>query len=263
MNDLAQQQAAFLAAILDEGAPLPSGWGNSQTAGMAVYRGNYRSALMGALAESYERTARYVGEGPFRQACMNHIIANPPSGWTIDDCGAGFADTCARFLRKNPEVAELAWLERAMLELATAPDTEPLSSQAFASVSAGFDDAQWAELRLNFQPGAVARVVHYDLQAMWRALDGDGETIAAPQMREPQCCLVWREGERPTFLLVEADHAAAFAAMQGGANYAEMIGELLGDADDPPPDEVEATAMRAGAMLGLWLREGIVTGIAA
>ena len=50
MSDLAERQSAFLRSILDEDAPLPSGWGNSQAAGMAVYRGNYRSALMGALA---------------------------------------------------------------------------------------------------------------------------------------------------------------------------------------------------------------------
>lgn len=263
MSDLARRQAAFLAAILDDRAPLPSGWGNSQTAGMAVYRGNYRAALMGALAESYERTARYVGKGPFRQARMNHVIANPPSGWTIDDCGAGFADTCTRFFRNNPEVAELAWLERAMLDLATASDTEPLTPQAFAAASAEFGDAEWSGLRLEFQPRAAARLVHHDLQAMWRALGKEGEPIAAPRLKEPQSCLVWREGERPTFLLVEADHAAAFAAMQEGARYAEMIGALLGAVDAPAPDKVEAAAMRAGAMLGLWLREGIVTGIAA
>ena len=261
MTGLAERQRAFLAAILDDGAPLPEGWGNSQAAGMSVYRGNYRSALMGALAESYERTARHVGEAAFRQASMNHVIANPPSGWTIDDCGEGFDATCATLFRNNPEVAELAWLERAMQHLATAPDSQPLTPQAFAEASAGFDEPQWAGLRVRFQPRSTAHLVHHDLDAMWRALGEDGGAIAPPRFREPQCCLVWREGERPTFLIVEADHAAAFAAMQDGASYGEVIERMIGP--DASPETVTAAATRAGAMLGLWLREGVIAGIEA
>lgn len=261
MSTLAERQASFLAAILNENAPVPSGWGNSQAAGMAVYRGNYRSALMGALAESYERTALYVGEKAFRQAAINHVIANPPTGWTIDDCGVGFAETCAAFFKDNPEVAELAWLERAMLDLATAPDTTPLTPQAFAEASAGFGEAEWTGLTLTFQPRAAARLVDFDLDAMWRALET--EQAAPARLDHPQTCLVWREGERPTFILAEADHAPAFAAMQGGASYAEMIGALIAEEPDPTPGQVQAAAMRAGAMLGLWLKEGLVTGFHA
>ena len=56
--DLATRQEAFLAAILDEGAPAPNGWGNSQAAGMAVYRGNYR----GAASASFELAERLASE---------------------------------------------------------------------------------------------------------------------------------------------------------------------------------------------------------
>lgn len=263
MTSLADRQQAFLAAILDEGAPLPEGWSNRQSAGMAVYRGNYRSALMGALAESYERTARYVGEKPFAQASINHVIANPPAGWTIDDAGEDFAETCAAFFKDNPEVAELAWLERAMLSLATAPDTKPLTAQAFAVASASFGEAEWTQLRLTFQPRATARLVEHDLEAMWRALGEEDAQRIAPRLATPQTCLVWREGERPTFTLSEADHAEAFAAMQSGASYAELIEVLLGDASEPDAAQVEAAAMRSGAMLGLWLREGMIVDFTA
>ena len=91
MSDLAQRQQAFLAAILDDAAPMPQGWGNSQAAGMDVYRGNYRSALMDVLADTFERTRRYVGEKPFRQVSMHHIITHPPAGWTIDEHENGWA----------------------------------------------------------------------------------------------------------------------------------------------------------------------------
>lgn len=260
-DSLAQRQQAFLAAILDERAPLPEGWGNSQAAGMAVYRGNYRSALMGALGETYERTALYLGEGPFQQASINHAIKNPPSGWTIDEAGARFDETCAEHFAQNREVAELAWLEWSMLELATAPDTQPLTPEAFGAVAAEFGDEDWGNLRLAFQPRARARLVHYDLTALWKALGQEGAEQPDIHLGAPQTCLVWREGERPTFILVEADHAAAFTGMQAGANYGEVIALLIGGDAEPMPEQIQNAAMRAGAMLGKWLQEGIVVGI--
>jgi hypothetical protein len=258
MSKLAERQEAFLAHVLDEDAPAPEGWGNSQAAGMTVYRGNYRSALMAALGETYERTALYLGAQPFARASINHAIAHPPSGWTIDEAGAGFDQTCAEVFTDNPEVAELAWLEWAMMELATAPDSTPLTAQDFASASVEFGEDAWAGLRLGFQPRMQVRQVVHDLESIWRALPDKPDQIV---LAEPCSCIASREGERPTFTLLEADHAPAIAAMQQGASYGELIGVLIGDTEDPSPDDIQNAAMRAGAMLGAWLGEGLITQI--
>lgn len=261
VTPLADRQAAFLRAILDEGAPLPEGWSNRQAAGMAVYRGNYRSAVMGALTATYERTARYAGEQAFRQASMNHAIKHPPSGWTIDEAGEGFDTTCTQMFAQNPEVAELAWLEWAMLALATAPDCSPMDPAAFGAATAEFGDEDWGDLRLDMQPRASSRVVDHDLTGLWKSLGEEGGNRPDPRLPEPQSCLVWREGERPTFIQVEADHADAFAAMQSGATYGELIELLLGDDPDPSPESIQDAAMRSGAMLGRWLQEGMIIGL--
>lgn len=261
MMRLADRQAVFLRAILDENAPLPKGWGNSQSAGMAVYRGNYRSALMGALAETYDRTARHVGEKPFAQACINHAIAHPPSSWTIDEAGAGFDATCAALFPDNPEAAELAWLEWTMMGLATAPDSAPLTPEAFSVAVAGFGDEEWSDMCLALQPRAAARMVEYDLEALWRALGEERDDRPAFHLAKPQACLVWREGERPTFILAEAGHADGFALMRGGASYGELIELLIGDDQGPSTEMIQSAAMRAGAMVGLWLKEGLIVGL--
>lgn len=261
---LAERQDAFLNSILDESVALPKGWGNSQAAGMGVYRGNYRSALMGALAESYERTALLLGPKAFAQGSINQAIAHPPSGWTIDEVGEGFDETCAKLFPNNPEVSQLAWLEWTMLELATAPDTQPVSAQDFAAASAQFGDEDWGNLRLAFQPRAKARLVTHDLETLWRAL-GSGDGVPDTALETPCTCLVLREGERPTFTLLEADHTPAFAAMQGGATYGELIAVLLGDNHEPngepSGEDIQAAAMRAGGMLGTWLNEGLIVAI--
>lgn len=244
-------------AILDEGAPLPEGWGNSQAVGMGVYRGNYRSALVGALESTFERTARYVGEGPFKQASAHHAIANPPSGWTIDEAGAGFDATCAQLFTNNPEVAELAWLEWAMLQVSTAPDVQPLDAAAFGAATSGFGDEDWMGLRLEFQPCAAAREVRANLTGIWNTLgeDADGDR-PAPLLENPKGCIVSREGERPTFQLTEPDAAHAFTAMQSGANYGEMI--MLLASENSSDESVQNAAMRAGALLGEWLGDGLI-----
>ncbi len=263
MSDtLAERQAAFLAAILDERAPLPAAWGNRQAMGMQVYRGNYRSALIGALESTFERTCRYVGEAPFKQAAINHAIQHPPSGWTIDEAGKGFDATCAALFANNPEVAQLAWLEWAMLELATAPDCEALTPQAFAEATAGFADEDWMALRFDFQPRSTARGVTANLTGLWPALE-EGAEIDRPEpiLAQQRGCIAWREGERPTFKLVDDAAAAAFTQMQSGASYGEMILALAGDGSDP--EAVQNAAMQAGAFLGDWLSEGMITALRA
>ncbi|MEE4154248.1 MAG: DNA-binding domain-containing protein [Erythrobacter sp.] len=253
---LTERQAAFMRALLDESAPAPQGWGERQQAGMQVYRGNYRSAAMSALAHAFARTAAHVGDAAFRQVAINHVITNPPSHWTVDAVGAGFAESCAAFFNQDPEVAELAWLEWTMLELATAPDAQPLKPQAFADASAGFGDADWMGLTLTMMPRAAARIVGHDLEALWRAADA-GERAALA--RSPRGCLVWREGERPTFAMAEPDNARAFEAMREGASYGEVIVLLSGE--DAGPPALEAAAMRAGGFLGQWLTEGMIAAL--
>ncbi|MEL6878670.1 MAG: DNA-binding domain-containing protein [Pseudomonadota bacterium] len=256
---LGARQAAFMEQILDENAPLPQGWGNSQAAGMQVYRGNYRSALMDALGDTFERVKQYVGDAPFQRVAAHHVIANPPAGWTIDEAGAGFDESCAKLFGNNPEVAELAWLEWTMLGLATAPDSLPLDANGFGEATAQFGDDDWAGMKLVPQPRAASRVVAHDLTAIWTAL-GDGEAAQGNiALNEPRGCLVWREGERPTFLMVDAEEAQAFAAVQDGASYGEvcilLAGENTGD------EAIQNAAMRAGAMLGRWLNDGLIVGL--
>ena len=257
---LAEQQRDFMRAILDEKTPLPKGWGNSHALGLSVYRGNYRNALMEALANSFERTRLYAGEEAFRQAGINHLIDNPPSHWTIDAVGAGFDVSCKKLFPSDPAMAELAWLEWTMLELATAPDTTPLTPQNFAEASAGFGDAEWLGLSLTFQPRAAAREVEHDLTALWKAL-GAGERASARRLDTAQGCIVWREGERPTFITVDAETARAFIAMQFGARYGDLITLIAGE--DPDEAAIQQAAGRAGGMLGQWLSEEMVIAIDA
>ena len=112
-------------------------------------------------------------------------------------------------------------------------------------------------MRLTFLPGTRSLALAHDLRAIWRAL-GE-EELVRPEfvLNQPGGCLIWREGERPTFQMVDLDEIQGFELMQQGAAYGDACMTIAGEGD--PSD----AAMRAGAMLGRWLNEGMIAAIAA
>src|SRR3546814_10127 len=100
----------------------------------------------------------------------------------------------------------------------------------------------------------------HDLRAIWQAL-GEDELIRPEFALEVERgCLVWREGERPTFMMVEAEEVRAFQAMQRSTGYGEVCMMIAGEGEADEAAQGDA-AMRAGAMLGRWLREGLIAAI--
>lgn len=148
-----------------------------------------------------------------------------------------------------------------MFDVFSAPDSAPLDAAGFAEATEAFSEDDWAEMRLTFQPGSRARELYHDLRTIWNAPEGKGQHRAAITLDQPAGCLVWREGERPTFLMVDAEEARAFEAMASGMSYGECCLMLAGR--EPSPERAQDAAMRAGAMLGRWLNEGLVTAVRA
>ncbi len=248
-----------MAQVLDEDAAPLATWGDTQHTGMAVYRNNYRSSIVEALRGTYERTARWVGENAFRQAAAHHVITHPPSSWTLDEAGRGFDLTCAELFVNDPEVAELAWLEWTMLDIFTMRDVASLDQAGFAAATAEFAEADWGAMRLQFLPGTTQCKVRHDLLALWNVLGAEEFERIDTSLETPQSCMVWREGERPVFALVPTDEGAALAAMIDGASYEYACAILARNATTE--EEAQQAAMRAGAMLGRWLNDGLIAAV--
>lgn len=256
---LAASQSAFMAQVLDEDAPLPAQWTDRRSAGLAVYRNNYRSSLVEVLRSTYERTARWAGEDAFERAAVHHVITHPPSSWTLDEAGRGFDATCAQLFANDPEVAELAWLEWSMFEVFTAPDMEPLDAARLGEATAAFSDEDWGSMRLGFMPGIAQREVDHDLLALWNTLGSEEFERIDARLELPKTCTVWREGERPVFSLGATDEGAALKVMLNGASYGEACDILASEATTE--EQLQEVAMRAGAMLGRWLNDGLIAAV--
>lgn len=252
MTGLASRQAAFIGQVLDHDAALPASWRARQAAGMEVYRNAYRARTMAALADSFERTRRWVGEDAFRAASMHHIIANPPASWTLDDVGRDFDATLAELFADNPEVDELGWLEWAMHRAHIAGDASPLDAAGFSTATTDFAEDDWAAMSLAFVPALTLRKISYDLAAIWTATADDGVRPIDFALDRPKYCIVWREGFRSTFVLAERLEGMALCQMVQGATFAQLCATL----DDRMGTEEGIAA--AGAMLCGWLDHGII-----
>lgn len=251
---LAQRQEDFLTCLLDDTRALPDHWNARHAAGLAIYRNAYRARLVDALRETYERTARWVGEDAFRQAAAHHVITHPPKSWTLDDAGAGFAETLAELFAKDPEVAELAWLEWAMHRCFVAADAQPIDAVGFGQATATFAEDDWTHMRLHFLPGTSQAAITHDIGSLWRALGQDDLTPDCA-VSEALCCVVWREGLKPVFMQVDAAEGAVLSRLLADEPYGEACDtliDLLGE---------DLAAERAGAMLGRWLHHGLITAV--
>lgn len=252
MTALARFQDAFLACLHDDDAALPPGLDATRAAGMAVYRNGYRVRLLDVLADSYPRTARLVGAEAFHQAAAHHLIAHPPSAWTIDLAGEGFADTCAELFVHDPDVAELTWLEWAMQSAFTAADEAPLSHAGFAAATAAFDAADWEQLVLVPIAGTALRPVTHDLSRLWRSLSDESTQATVERLEVRHWLLVWREGEEAVFALLPGQEGEALNMALHGGTFGEICTRLT----ERLAPEVAAAA--AGAALNHWLDLGLI-----
>ena len=252
MSSLAQRQAEFMAQLRDDESAMPDGWTSRHAQGLAIYRNNYRVTLVDALEDTFQRTARWVGQDAFHQAAAHHVIAHPPTGWTLDDVGHGFDDTLAELFANDPEVSELAWVEWSMHQAFGALDTEHLTADAFAAATSEFDDEDWGSLCLIFMPRTSSRIMRHNITAIWHALDAEVFCPPEFELDTPVSCHVYREGERPTFLIAPESENEALKAMMDGASFGDIIQMLAGQSS------LESAAAETGAMLGRWLHNGLI-----
>lgn len=252
---LATLQHEFMGHVLDENRPLPASWADRMRAGLDVYRNAYRTRLVDALRETFEQTAKWIGEESFRAAAAHYLISAPPGGWTLDLVGDGFAEILEALFANDPDVADLAWLEWAMHCAFTGADDPPLDAAGFAAASSRFAEDDWAEMTLRFVPTLQVRRVRTDCGSLWRALKNG--TVPTTESIEAQraLCVVWREDQSPVFRLFNWQEGRCLEAMFDGAAFGSICADLAVGGEDT------SAAASAGEMLLVWLRLGLIGSI--
>lgn len=245
-------QSEMMAAILDDTRPMPPQWGEREAAGLAIYRNNYRSALMAAMEESYPRTRAWVGEQAYAQAAAHHLITHPPVSWTLDDVGNGFADTLAELFRNDSDVSELASVEWAMQMAFVAADAPALTALAFANATADFSEDDWEALCLALHPSVSIIFVRYDITEIWaRTAEGPVEDANIALLAVPMACIVHRtSGGQAAFAMTTQLEGEMLCHVGKGIDFGTLCSAIA-----QKEGEAEASPL-AGAMLAHWLQQG-------
>jgi hypothetical protein len=245
---LAELQRAFRAHIERGEGAINDGVPPDARRGLAVYRHAYRANLVACLADTFEKTAAWLGEDAFEAAALEHLAGHPPTSWTLNAYGQGFDDTLEGLYPADPEVAEIAWLDWSLRRAFDGPDSD-------VQVPADLARTDWDRAVLRLAPTLTLRRTRTNAAALWSAMAAGESPPAVAHPAGAVGLAVWRHGLSPRFRsLSETDYRALDQAL-AGAPFA-MICERL--ADDALSGE-DAAAF-AGGLLSGWLAEQIVIG---
>jgi hypothetical protein len=218
--------------------------------GLSVYLNNYRSSLMSCLAESFEITRAWLGDEAFETAAANHIDRLPPHSWTLDAYALDLPATLARRHPEDPEIAELARLECALSVAFVGPHADAIDPRVLAEID-------WDGAALRFVPTLELLDITTNVGAIWSAIAAGEAPPMAQLLPAPACIAIWRNGLTPAFRTLDAGEADALRPMMEGRRFDDLCGDLV-----ERHGEQEGLAL-AGALLGQWLRDGIVREIAS
>lgn len=210
-------QSDFAAALRDPSPDaVPAGFSGAAARRFRVYRNNVRVALIEALAAAYPVVLRLVGAPFFDRVARVYAADRPARERTLNLYGGGFADFVAGFApaRELPYLADVARLERAVLEARHAADAAALDPTALTALGDGLATAR-------LTPHPATRLVRsaYPVADIWHANGGDAA---------PAGDLVLTTGAAGA-LVLRPGHAVAVAPLTPGrCAFAET---LLGGGD--------------------------------
>lgn len=247
---LAQTQRAFSAWLQTGAADDAMFFGPRAQPGLAIYQNNFRTQLADCLEESFPQTRKWIGGEAFQVAVVHHVEHVPPSSWTLDAYPRDLPATLALLYPDDPEVSELADLELALAEAFVGPDAEPLTAERIAQVD-------WDHAILRFAPTIDLRPVSTNAPDIWLALTVEDMPPPPALLRDKAALMSWRSHEMSRFRVIYEAEQRGILLARNGLSFPALCARLVDSMG-----ETGGVAM-AGAWLGSWIAEGLITDIAA
>jgi hypothetical protein len=219
--------------------------GTEYARGLRVYRNNYHAQLVTCLEATFARTREWIGEEAFHEALAIHIDRVPPSAWTIDAYGRDFPETLAALYAGDPEISELAWLERALDDAFVAADHAIFDASSIA-------DVDWDSAILSFSSTINIAELRTNAPAIWSAISSEKVPPPAEMLPAPGAILVWRKAGVSCFRALERLERDVLIRAQAGYSFAslcEMLVEVHGQS--------KGVAI-AGELLGRWIADCLI-----
>ena len=169
-----------------------------------------------------------------------------PSEPSLYYCGRYLAE----YLRAHPMrerapfVADLAALERAIVEVFQGRDAAALAPDALRAIA----PADWPAIKLKLQAAAQLLALDWRVSALVRAVE-DARPWEPPE-QQPVKVLVWRHDTRVFHRELETVEADALEAIARGELFAEICDRVAAGDQDP--------VTSVNRMLARWLSDGLL-----
>jgi Putative DNA-binding domain len=213
-----------------------------------IYADAYFYRLLDALKEDFPATLAVAGADEFHNLITGYLLAHPPTQPSLLYAGRYLADYLGKssMLARWPFIADLAQLERALIESFHAADAPALDREAVQSIPP--DD--WPAIALRLHPATRLLRLQWRVQEILCAVEQNFEppkATAAPVMM-----MVWRKQAQVSYRPVEPPEAIALELIERGCDFAslcEVVGSAAKDSDIP---------RLINLMLTRWLDDGVL-----
>ena len=244
-------QAQWSAYILDrDDAYSSSALTGASPQRLGIYHHAYRARLAEVLADSFAKTALYMGTDTFDEQAQIFAVQFPPRTRSLGRYGEGFPTFLAHSFPNNPELHELAQLDwdlRTRFDSADAPALDAAAVQATDPAQ----ELNWLTWTQPLHPSLLLRNLTSNVVQIWRAIDDDADVPEVQLLHAPKTLAIWRKGQQPHFQTLDADEATFIRHLQAGSSIESAATTLAGTALLPDPG-------RLAGWLQAWLRDGLL-----
>ena len=233
---------------------------------IGIYADAYFHRLLECLGEDFPTTLAASGTYNFAALVKEYLLEHPPTEPSILYAGLYLADFLNDhpFAERWPFIADLARLERAVLDVPHAADAPGLSLETLHVVPS----EEWPALKLRSHP--AVEIVHSE----WRIADvlhtvEQGREWTDPELEEASV-LVWRQNALVNYRNLEPVERDALVIVAKGASFAAVCEAVATGAEEPNRVTLigrlmarrlaDGIIMAAEAMLVTRVRDGCSSG---
>ena len=213
-----------------------------------IYANMYFYRILDVLKEDFPATLATVGHDRFHNLVTGHLIEYPPEHFSIAYAGKHFADFIESHPMREefPFLADLARMERALIDVFHADDAAPLDADAMRAIA----PTDWPALKLNRNPATVVLELQWNAAAILGAIERGEEP--SPPTSGAMSMLIWRNRNCVYYREIDVAERNELEAIAAGCTFAEICEMIANTAEEENP------AVAINQRLEAWLRDGIL-----
>jgi len=218
-----------------------------------IYANMYFYRLLDVMKEDFPATLALLGDASFHNLITGYLIDYPPEHFSIGYAGKHLADFIESHpLREEfPFLADLARMERALIDVFHAPDATSLDADSMREIA--LED--WPALELKRHPATELLDLQWNVATMLDSIERGDQP--PPPRSGAVTMLIWRNRNRVLYRAIDEAEREELQTLAKGCTFAELC-ELIAASN------VEGDAAAAiNRRLETWLRDGILERVQA